>query len=66
MADSRTECHLLVMSQQTTTVTNQASVIHVVIHAFSSDQIFNATRQQCQIYMHGTCLDLYRAPFISR
>ena len=33
MADSMTECHLSVMSQQTTTATNQASVIHAVIHA---------------------------------
>ena len=34
MADSMTECHLSVMSQQTTTATNQASVIHAVIHAW--------------------------------
>ena len=29
-----TECHLSVMSQQTTTATNQASVMHAVIHAW--------------------------------
>ena len=29
--DNITECHLSVMSQQTTTVTNRASVIHAVI-----------------------------------
>ena len=34
MADSMTECHLSVMSQQTTTVTNQASVMHAVTHAW--------------------------------
>ena len=34
MADSMTECHLSVMSQQTTTATNQASVMHAVIHAW--------------------------------
>ena len=28
-----TECHLSVMSQQTTTATNRASVMHAVIHA---------------------------------
>ena len=32
--DSMTECHLSVMSQQTTTATNQASVMHAVIHAW--------------------------------
>ena len=34
MADSMIECHLSVMSQQTTTATNQASVMHAVIHAW--------------------------------
>ena len=34
MADSMTECHLSVMSQQTTTATNQVSVMHAVIHAW--------------------------------
>ena len=34
MADRMTECHLSVMSQQTTTATNQASVMHAVIHAW--------------------------------
>ena len=29
-----TECHLSVLSQQTTTATNQASVMHAVIHAW--------------------------------
>ena len=29
-----TECHLSMMSQQTTTVTNRASVMHTVIHAW--------------------------------
>ena len=29
-----TECHLSVMSPQTTTATNQASVMHAVIHAW--------------------------------
>ena len=28
------ECHLSVMSQQTTTATNRASVMHAVIHAW--------------------------------
>ena len=32
--DSMTECHLSVMSQQTTTGTNQVSVMHAVIHAW--------------------------------
>ena len=31
--DSITECHLSVMSQQTTTATNRARVMHAVIHA---------------------------------
>ena len=34
MADSMTECHLSVMSQQTTTATNQARIMHAVIHAW--------------------------------
>ena len=34
MAGSMTECHLSLMSQQTTTSTNQASVMHAVIHAW--------------------------------
>ena len=32
--DSMTECHLSVMSQQTTTATNRARVMHAVIHAW--------------------------------
>ena len=32
--DNITECHLSVMSQQTTTATNRASVMHAVIHAW--------------------------------
>ena len=46
IADSLTECNLSAMSQQTTTVTKQVSVM--------------------PLYMHGTCLDLYRDPFIPR
>ena len=42
MADSMTEHHLSVMSQQTTTATNQQALC-------------------MPLYMHGTCLDLYRA-----
>ena len=34
MAESMIECHLAVMSPQTTTATNQASVMHAVIHAW--------------------------------
>ena len=34
MSDNMTECHLSVMSQQTATATNQASVMHAVIHAW--------------------------------
>ena len=32
--DNITECHLSVMSQQTTTATNRASVMHAIIHAW--------------------------------
>ena len=32
--DNMIECHLSVMSQQTTTATNRASVMHAVIHAW--------------------------------
>ena len=32
--DSMTECHLSVMSQQSTTATNQARVMHAIIHAW--------------------------------
>ena len=32
--DSMTECHLSVMSQQTTTATNRARVMHAIIHAW--------------------------------
>ena len=34
MADSMTECHLSVVSQQATRAMNQGSVMHAVIHAW--------------------------------
>ena len=32
--DSMTECHLSVISQQTTTATNRARVMHAIIHGW--------------------------------
>ena len=51
MADSLTEYNLSAMSWQTITETKQANVIQ---------------KMYMQLYIHGTCLDLYCNPVISQ
>ena len=46
MADSMTECHLSVMSQQTTTATTRVSVMHAVIHAWYMSGLIS-----CSVYI---------------